>query len=279
MDALRVFYQIRHDQGIFDALLSDLRWIFASGCHFQAMAAVQAQCAYVMREKGFRPAGREETGGLLGSVTTKREALELCADHNPQVLITYDQLEDADGLDLVREARQRWPDLKILLVLQRTTLPRLRQALGAGCNGILADALIAQGYVLTALQAVLRGDDYLDPSLGTLLETSDAGYDPRINERHLAIMALVLEGLSDREIGQRLGIAFDTVRHLLKQVYRQLGSSNRCHACLILLELGLLRMPALPPLLPAGRQALRQLDRAAGSGPTRQPAFDSDSEP
>jgi DNA-binding NarL/FixJ family response regulator len=279
MDALRIFYQIRHDQGIFDALLSDLRWIFASGCHFQAMAAVQAQCAFVMREKGFRPAGREETGGLLGSVTTKREALELCADHNPQVLITYDQLEDADGLDLVREARQRWPDLKILLVLQRTTLPRLRQALGAGCNGILTDALIAQGYVLTALQAVLRGDDYLDPGLGTLLENSEAGYDPRINERHLAIMALVLEGLSDREIGQRLGIAFDTVRHLLKQVYRQLGSSNRCHACLILLELGLLRMPALPPLLPAGRQALRQLDRAAGAGPTRQPAVDSDSDP
>lgn len=44
MDALKVFYRIRHDQGILDALLCDLSFVFATGCQFQAMAAVQAQC-------------------------------------------------------------------------------------------------------------------------------------------------------------------------------------------------------------------------------------------
>jgi DNA-binding NarL/FixJ family response regulator len=259
MDALKVFYQIRHDQGIFDALLSDLRFVFATGCQFQAMAAVQAQCAYVMRHRGRRPAGREETGAMVGSVTTMREALELCGSHNPQILITYEQLEDADGLELVREARQRWPQLKILLVLQRATLPRLRQALQSGSNGILVDALIAEGYILTALRTVLAGDTYLDPSLGVLLETSETGYDPQLSQRQLAIMALVLEGRSDREIAAQLSIAFDTVRHQLKQVYRQLGTNNRCHACLILLQLGLLRMPALPPLSIDARSSLQSL--------------------
>jgi len=279
MDALRVFYQIRHDQGVFDALLSKLSFVFATGCHFQAMAAVQAQCAYVMRQEGFRPAGREETGAMLGSVTTKTEALKLCAEHKPQILITYEQLEDADGLDLVREARLTWPDLKILLILQRTTLPRLRQALGAGSNGILADALIAEGYILTALQTVLGGDTYLDPSLGVLLETSACGYDPCITEKQLAIMALVLEGLSDREIGLRLDIAFDTVRHLLKQVYRQLGTSNRCQACLVLLQLGLLRMPALPPLTPTGRQGLATLGVAAREASLNAPGVRAEEQP
>ena len=248
MDALKVFYRIRHDQGILDALLCDLSFVFATGCQFQAMAAVQAQCAYVMRQRGLRPAGGEETGAMVGSVTTMREALELCGSHNPKILITYEQLEDADGLELVREARRRWPQLKILLILQRATLPRLRQALQSGSNGILVDALIAEGYILMALRTVLAGDTYLDPSLGVLVESSEAGYDPQLNERQLAIMALVLEGRSDREIGVQLGIAFDTVRHHLKQVYRQLGTNNRCHACLILLQLGLLRMPPLPPL-------------------------------
>ena len=248
MDALKVFYQIRHEQGIFDALLCELPFVFATGCQFHAMAAVQAQCAYVMRHRGRRPAGREETGALVGSVTTMREALELCGSHTPQILITTEQLEDADGLELVREARRRWPHLKILLVLQRASLARLRQALQSGSNGILVDALIAEGYILTALRTVLAGDTYLDPSLGVLMENSEAGYDPQLNERQLAIMALVLEGRSDREIGAQLSIAFDTVRHQLKQVYRQLGTNNRCHACLILLQLGLLRMPSLPPL-------------------------------
>ena len=122
MDALKVFYQIRHDQGIFDALLSELSFVFATGCHFQAMSAVQAQCAYVMRHRGQRPAGREETGAMVGSVTTMREALDLCDKHAPQILITYEQLEYADGLVLVREARRRWPEILIMLVLQRTTL-------------------------------------------------------------------------------------------------------------------------------------------------------------
>jgi DNA-binding NarL/FixJ family response regulator len=262
LDALRVFFQIRRDQGVFDALLSELPFVFATGCHFQAMAAVQAQCAYVMRHRGMRPAGREETGAMVGAVTTKTEALELCETGKPAILITYEQLEDADGLELVREAHQRWPQLKILLVLQRTTLPRLRQAIKAGSNGILADALITKGYILTALQTVLRGDTYLDPSLGVLLQNTEAGYDPQLHSRQLAIMSLVLEGLSDREIGNRLGIAFDTVRHQLKQVYRQLGTNNRCHACLILLQLGLLRMPALPPMtratVPTALQILKQ---------------------
>jgi hypothetical protein len=53
MDALKVFYRIRHDQGILDALLCDLSFVFATGCQFQAMAAVQAQCAYVSASGGY----------------------------------------------------------------------------------------------------------------------------------------------------------------------------------------------------------------------------------
>lgn len=259
VDALQTFYRIRHGQGVFDASLCNLPFVFATGCHFQAMAAVQAQCAYVMRHRDQRPAGSEETGAMVGSVTTKTEALELCASHSPRILITYEQLEDADGLDLVLEVRQRWTQLKILLILQRATLPRLRQSLAAGSDGVLVDALIAEGYILKALHTVLRGDTYLDPSLGVLLKNSEAGYDPQLNKRHLAIMAHVLEGHSDREIAAELGIAVDSVRHQLKQVYRQLGTNNRCHACLILLQLGLLRMPALPPLAIDARHSLQSL--------------------
>lgn len=248
MDALDVFYRIRHQWPEFEALMTNLRFVFATGSRFKAMAAVHSQCSFVMRHYGLRPVGREETGGMLGSVTTAAEALALCERHDLQILITTDQLEDGDGLELVRQARKRWPKLKILLVLTRTTLPRLRQALNAGSNGILTDALFAEGYIFTALQTVLKGDTYLDPGLGLLLQSTEAGYDPQLSEKQLAIMSLVLEGLGDREIADRLQIPFDTVRYQLKQVYRQLGTKNRCHACLIILQLGLLPMPALTPL-------------------------------
>lgn len=259
VDALKVFYRIRHEQDSFDALISELRFVFATYCHFQAMAAVHSQCGYVMRHRGQRPAGREETGAMLGAVTTMAEALALCESHKPDILITCDQLEDADGLELVGEAHRRWPELKILLVLQHTTLPRLKQALSTGCNGILTDALLAEGYILTALRTVLSGDTYLDPSLDALLESGKAGWDPQLSARQLLIMAKVLEGLGDRDIAAQLDVPFDTVRHQLKLVYRALGTNNRCHACLILLQLGLLRMPLLPSLPAPPTERSRQL--------------------
>jgi DNA-binding NarL/FixJ family response regulator len=267
MDALTVFYRVRHNQGCFDALLANLRYVFATGCHFQAMAAVQAQCGYVMRHHGRRPAGREETGAMLGAVTSRLEALELCELHRPQILISYDQLDDGDGLELVREARKRWPELPILLVLQGVNLLRLRQALEVGCTGILADALIAEGHILTALQTVLKGETYLDPSLGALLERDGLGWDPPITPRQLAILQEVVNGLSDRQIAELLAIPFDTVRHQLKQAYRLLGTSNRTHAGLILLQLGLLKPPRLPAVARARASVLQALRQSQAPEP------------
>ncbi|MEB3276440.1 MAG: response regulator transcription factor [Cyanobacteriota bacterium] len=264
MDALKVFYQVRHDQSIFDALLAKLRYVFAAGNRFQAMAAVHCQCAYVLRSNGGqRPSGRQETGGLLGSVTTAAEALELCARYQPQVLITYDRLEDGDGLELVRQARQRWPELPILLVLEQLSLPRLRQALRCGSTGILTDALIAEGYVLHALQTVLQGETYLDPSLDALLKQGGRGWDPALNPRHLQILQALVNGLSDREIATALAMPYDTVRHQLKLIYRELGTSNRCHAGLVALQLRLVEPPQLPSVAVARSDAASSLRQFA----------------
>jgi DNA-binding NarL/FixJ family response regulator len=192
-----------------------------------------------------RPA---ETGAMVGSVTTVAEALSLCASHRPQLLITTDQLEDGDGLELVRQAHQRWPILPILLLLKRVSLPRLRAALLAGAQGVLTDGLVMDGHVLTAIQCLLRGEPYLDPGLGPLLENGGRGWDPQLSSKQLRILQWVAEGLSDREIAAELAMPFDTVRHQLKQAYRELGINNRSHAVLVLLQLGLLQPPALPGL-------------------------------
>jgi DNA-binding NarL/FixJ family response regulator len=233
MDALDVFYRIRHDQDRFDELLANLRYVFATDSHFEAMAVVSAQCCFVMRHHGCRPAGRAE-------------ALELCASHGPEILITTDQLEDGDGLELVSQAHQRWPSLPILLVLKRVSLPRLREALRAGAQGVLTDALVQEGHVLMAVESLLRGEPFLDPGLGRLLEQGGRGWDPQLSAKQLAILQLVVNGLTDREIAIELAMPFDTVRHQLKAAYRELGINNRSHAVLILLQLGLLQPPGLP---------------------------------
>ena len=241
MDALDVFYRVRHQWPEYEALMARLRYVFASGSHCEALAVVHSQRSYVMNHYGHRPAGREETGGMIGAVTTRAEALELCARHQPELLITTDQLEEGDGLELVREAHQRWPELPILLVMKTLSLPRLRLALKSGCRGVLADALIMQGNVLIAIQTVLRGKRYLDPALMQLLDEKAMGWDPQLSERQLQILQEVARGLSDRQIAEKLQLPYDTVRYLLKQVYRELGTANRIQAAVLLVQQGLVR--------------------------------------
>jgi DNA-binding NarL/FixJ family response regulator len=241
MDALDVFYRVRHEWPEFEALMSELRFVFATGSHMEALAAVHSQCSYVMRHYGRRPAGRDETGGMIGAVTTAAEAMALCEQYNPQMLITTDQLEDEDGFTLVEQAHKRWPQLPILLVLKQLSTPRLRQALAAGSQGIITDKLFMEGHVYAALKALLKGNRYHDPKLAALLKKEHYGWDPQLTNQQLKILELVVAGRTDREIAAELTIPFDTVRNHLKLTYRELGASNRTQAGITSIRLGLVK--------------------------------------
>jgi DNA-binding NarL/FixJ family response regulator len=249
MDALDVFFRVRHLWPEYAALMTSLRYVFATGSRTEALAAVHSQCSYVMRHHGERPAGRSETGGMLGAVTTAAEALDLCERHAPQILITTDQLEDGDGLALVREAHHRWPQLPILLVLKQLSLPRMRMALESGSQGILTDALIFDGHTYEALQALLQGKRYFDPALGALIEQGSAGRDVQLTDRQLEVLTRLVLGDTDRAIASQLDMPFDTVKYHVKQIYAALGVNNRSSAALQAVRLGLVQ-PTFPnPLL------------------------------
>ena len=151
-----------------------------------------------------------------------------------------------DALDVFYRVRHRWPELPILLVMKTLSLPRLRLALGSDCTGVLADALIMQGNTLAAVQTVLSGKRYLDPALMQLLDQNEMGWDPHLSEKQLQILQEVARGLSDRQIADKLQMPYDTVRYFLKQAYRELGTTSRIQAALLLVQHGLLR-PADPP--------------------------------
>jgi DNA-binding NarL/FixJ family response regulator len=191
---------------------------------------------------------------LLGACTTFNEGLQICRERQPTLLITTQLLEQGSGLELITAAKQLAPDLRSLLFLQYEHRTLLEQAVKTHSDGIVLEADVGSGHVLAALRTVSKGGFYLEPRIAEQLHGTTRGRDPGLSPRELEVMQEVANGRSDREIGEHLHLATDTVKYHLKQVYQKLSVHSRTRAAISLVLLGLVKPPS--PLLPSAEITL-----------------------
>jgi len=187
-------------------------------------------------------------GQLAGACTTLEEALRICREHEPTLLVTTQVLEQGSGLELVVEAKRIRPELRSLLFLQHEHRTLLEEAVKTHSDGIVLESEMGSGHVMAALRTVSQGGFYLEPKIAQQLHGSVRGRDPGLSSRELQVMQEVAHGHNDREIGERLHLATDTVKYHLKQIYQKLGVHNRTRAAISLVLMGLIAPPR--PLLP-----------------------------
>lgn len=241
VDAVHTYLAHAAPRGALDRLLAAERILFC--CQSRLLAAV-----WVRSERGRSPAEEPMPERLAGSCTTLEEALRICRERQPTLLITTQLLEEGSGLELVVQAKQLLPGLRTLLFLQYDHRTLLEEAARTHSDGIVLEAEMGSGHVITALRTVSQGGFYLEPKIARQLHGSERGRNPGLSPRELAVMQEVANGCNDREIGERLHIATDTVKFHLKQVYLKLGVHNRTRAAISLVLLGLVAPPK--PLLP-----------------------------
>jgi len=228
-------------RGVLDRLLQAERILFC--CQSRLMATL-----WVRSERG-RYAGQSlMPERLVGSCTTLHEGLKACRDRDPSLMITTQLLEEGSGLELIVEAKRILPELRTILFLQYDHRALLEEAVKTHSDGIVLESEMGSGHVMAALRTVSKGGLYLEPKIARELHGSTQGRNPGLSPRELEVMQEVANGHNDREIGERLHIATDTVKYHLKQVYHKLNVHTRTRAAISLVLLGIVAPPR--PLLP-----------------------------
>ncbi len=168
-----------------------------------------------------------EAGGV-------EEALARVGATLPDVVVVDVRLPDGDGVALCRSLRQLEPPPRCLVLTAFDDERALMEAIMAGASGYLLKQVRGQDLV-DAVREVAAGRSLLDPvTTARVLERMrrEAAADElsALTERERAVLALMGEGLSNREIAERLFLAEKTVKNYVTSVLAKLGMERRTQA-------------------------------------------------
>lgn len=176
-----------------------------------------------------------EVRGRAGSIKEAQAALGAAPF---DVVILDVDLGQERGLDLMPELRRSHPGVKVLLVTAGVSDREAIQYIQAGAAGIFHKTRPPEE-LCEAVRSVARGEVFLEPEyMRPLFSAADPSHDvrPKLTEREVAITRLILEGLANKEIGERLGLAESTVKAALRQLFDRVGVRTRSQLVKVALE-------------------------------------------
>lgn len=179
---------------------------------------------------------------LIGcAVTDESSCLDYLSRQSYELLICTDFLDDGSGFELARKARERQPNLKVVLLALGDAIP-VEHLEAPWLQAVVAEADFVEDErpLQAALLAVMGNHSYRSPSLrsGKLPYLSC----PRLTPREYEVLDLLARGLSDREIAQALVVTEETARTYTKRLLRTLDVNNRLQAVLKGMRCGMVNL-------------------------------------
>ncbi|MEU7384633.1 response regulator [Streptomyces sp. NPDC088337] len=178
---------------------------------------------------------------VVGEAATADQALVRVPALRPDVAVLDVRLPDGDGVTVCRELRSRLPELACLMLTSFDDEEALLDSIMAGASGYVLKQIRGSDLV-SAVRTVASGQSLLDPSATTkLMARLRGGQQPQeepdtlpgLTDREREILALIGEGLTNRQIGQRLYLAEKTVKNHISRLLAKLGVERRIQAAVI----------------------------------------------
>jgi DNA-binding NarL/FixJ family response regulator len=187
---------------------------------------------------------------IVGEAVEGQAALEAYADLQPDVVLMDVRMPGMDGVEATWRLRERWPEARIIILTTFDDDEYVFEGLRAGARGYLLKDV--SGHDLAeAVRTVAAGGALIEPSVARRVvaefarmappaRASDAGLPEPLSDREQEILKLLAQGLSNREIADRLSLAQGTVKNYVTTILQKLGARDRTQAALRARELGLI---------------------------------------
>jgi DNA-binding NarL/FixJ family response regulator len=183
----------------------------------------------------------EEDMEVVGEASTAAEALARIPATKPDVAVLDVRLPDGNGVSVCRDLREKMPELAFLMLTSFADDEALFDAIMAGASGYVLKQ-IRGGDLVGAVRTIASGGSLLDPRATTAVLERLRAPKPKdplaaLSDQERQILQHIGEGLTNREIGERMFLAEKTVKNYVSNVLSKLGLQRRTQVAVMAAEL------------------------------------------
>ncbi|PKB64163.1 MAG: hypothetical protein BZY80_03605 [SAR202 cluster bacterium Io17-Chloro-G2] len=178
---------------------------------------------------------------VVGQASSGEEAMAIASELSPDLVLMDVLMEGTDGIYACRQIKNNLPDTRVLMLTSHSAAEAVEASLLAGASGYLLKNG-GRAELLSAIRAMARGESLLVPSVtagvlqrfGELTRPKQPAGQSRdediLTGREKEVLALVAEGLTNREIASRLTISDNTARNHISHIMGKLDMTRRAQA-------------------------------------------------
>jgi DNA-binding NarL/FixJ family response regulator len=179
---------------------------------------------------------------VVGEAAGVEEALARAPQVHADVAVLDVRMPDGNGIELCRDLKSRLPDLQCLMLTSYADDDALFDAIMAGASGFVLKQVLGLD-LLAAIRTVGAGGSLLDPrttaALMNRIRREREEHNPlnALTEQERAVFDLIGEGLTNRQIGEKLFLAEKTIKNYVSHLLNKLGMQRRTQAAVLAAEL------------------------------------------
>lgn len=189
----------------------------------------------------------EEDLALVGEAANGEEALALCSELKPDVVLMDLRMPGVDGLTAIERLRVQQPEIAVVILTTYNEDALMLRGLQAGARGYLLKDT-SRAALFATIRAAARGETLLGPDVmarvlahaTSPLPAKTSSDDVALTDREREVLAAVARGERSKEIAAHLGISERTVKAHLASIYEKLGVDSRAGAIAAAAQRGLL---------------------------------------